>query len=135
MFGVSFSSFRRIFHCRYYVYSDVEKRPATCIVESKVFWITVKMVCAVSCSSFHTVFHCRCVRNKCCSKIPTAHILSYFQVTVRSEFDIRHTSCCFTNCKRCGKMPNSCMFNLLKTKHNLFSIWNQSVPRCKHFPA
>jgi len=26
-------------------------------------------------------------------------------------------------------------FNLLKTKRNLLYIRNQSVPRCKHFPA
>jgi hypothetical protein len=26
-------------------------------------------------------------------------------------------------------------FNLLKTKHNLLYIRNQSVPRCKHFPT
>ena len=26
------------------------------------------------------------------------------------------------------------LFNLLKTKHSLFYIINQSVPRCKHFP-
>jgi len=25
-------------------------------------------------------------------------------------------------------------FNILKTKHNLLYIKNQSVPRCKHFP-
>jgi len=24
--------------------------------------------------------------------------------------------------------------NTLKTKRNLLYIWNQSVPRCKHFP-
>jgi len=28
----------------------------------------------------------------------------------------------------------SVSFNILKTKHNLLYIRNQSVPRCKHFP-
>ena len=111
MFDVSFSSFHSIFLCSYSVYRNVEIGLRLAWLRARFFWITVKLVCVVSCSSFHTIFCCRCLMDECCSKIPTAQMISYFQFTVRSEFDIRHISLCITNCKRCGKMPNTCTFN------------------------